>query len=287
MLELYTPKEWNSLFGGAPMLIIDDEGYIYNREDYYKLISGEAIGWIDFETGAIYGERRGILAEPIGYIRKKDQRVLEIYDRTPGFLTEPILYIDEGKIYTREEYTKLFDGTPTGYVKENNPPTGKGPGKTVPGNAETPKKRMPAIRGELGIFLVVVAVLLSEKIIRGLYDMRGLVVSMAALIVCAGNVDFVFTITKLKKMKMDQDSMKQMEKYAWQWTAAGSVIPAAVWIWNIGTGWAPFLMVLALISLTFCGYGIFRLVLNKLVLKSLPCKPIYQFRFSDFRRKRK
>ena len=35
MTEIYTPKQWKSMFG-CPSIIIDDKGFIYDAEEYKK-----------------------------------------------------------------------------------------------------------------------------------------------------------------------------------------------------------------------------------------------------------
>lgn len=116
MLQFYTPKEWNSLFN-CPSLIIDDNGKIWSADAYYKPLFGEPSGRVDYTGGKIYGKDLGygLLAEPIAYLETKNG-VIEIRDAKKGLFSAPILYIKDGKVYTPERFTALFDA-PDGYFK--------------------------------------------------------------------------------------------------------------------------------------------------------------------------
>ena len=43
MIKVYTPKEWMSLFHGAPSLVID-QGKIYAGNTYHNLVSKDVVG---------------------------------------------------------------------------------------------------------------------------------------------------------------------------------------------------------------------------------------------------
>lgn len=117
MIEVYTPKQWLSAFGGCPKLVIDDDGYIYDASDYYKVMGGSHIGRIDYARGHIYGKGYAdMLTSPIGYIEKKGD-VTKVYDEVPSLMVSPILYIEGDKVYTPDEYTRILGGRPTAYLK--------------------------------------------------------------------------------------------------------------------------------------------------------------------------
>lgn len=119
MFEIYTPKAWHAFFP-EPQIIIDDDGLIYNKKDYDKIIRGSPIGMISFDKGYIYGrDYNAIINTPIGKYEKK-----KYYDCIYGpdydkLLAEPILYIENNIIYTPNEFTsfKLRPRDPSGYIK--------------------------------------------------------------------------------------------------------------------------------------------------------------------------
>lgn len=118
MTEIYTPKQWRSIFG-CPSIIIDDNGYIYSAEEYKKLFR-EAIGRIDYNKNNIYGkDYNAVFATPIAYM-VHDGSVTKVYEYGKTQFSDPILYIVGDKIYTYEEYTRWF-GDPSGYVRTDNP----------------------------------------------------------------------------------------------------------------------------------------------------------------------
>lgn len=117
MMEIYTPKEWNTFFGGSPILIIADDGYIYDAKEYNNLMP-RPCGFIDMQQGEIYGaDYSSISRRPIGYIREKNG-IKEIYQKRPeaSLGAVPFLYIVGDAIYSREEYYKFFGGSPSAYV---------------------------------------------------------------------------------------------------------------------------------------------------------------------------
>ena len=118
MTRIYTPKEWLSFFR-CPSIIIDDEGYIFSAEDYNKLIR-HPIGRIDYSKNYIYGkDYNTFMATPIAYLVRRDD-VIQIYEYGKVY-GAPILYIQNGKIFTPDEYFRIFGGNPSGYVKTETP----------------------------------------------------------------------------------------------------------------------------------------------------------------------
>lgn len=116
MLKLYTPKEWSHLFD-CPRLIIDNDGKIWMADSYYKILSGEPSGKIDYVGGKIYGKDLGygLFSSPIAYMETKNG-VTRIMDAKQGLFSAPILYIENNKVYTPEQWTSIFD-CPSGYIK--------------------------------------------------------------------------------------------------------------------------------------------------------------------------
>lgn len=121
MMKVYTPKEWLSFFGGSPSLIIDDKGYIYSADGYYKLISDSPIGKIDYEKGHIYDKHYAdLFPTPIAYMVNSDG-VTKVMEYGKSHFSEPILFIQNDKIYTPSEYYRLFGGNASGYIKRDTP----------------------------------------------------------------------------------------------------------------------------------------------------------------------
>lgn len=121
MMKVYTPKEWLSFFVGSPSLVIDDNGYIYSADGYYKLISDSPIGKIDYEKGHIYDKHyAGLFPTPIACMVKSDDAI-KVMEYGKSHFSEPILNIQEDKIYTPSEYLRLFGGNASGYIKRDTP----------------------------------------------------------------------------------------------------------------------------------------------------------------------
>lgn len=121
MMKVYTPKEWLSFFGGSPSLVIDDNGYIYSADGYYKLISDSPIGKIDYAKGHIYDKHYAdLFPTPIAYMVNSDG-VMKVMEYGKSHFSEPILYIQNDKIYTPSEYHRLFGGNASGYIKRDTP----------------------------------------------------------------------------------------------------------------------------------------------------------------------
>lgn len=123
-MKVYTPKEWLSFFGGSPSLIIDDKGYIYSADGYYKLISDSPIGRIDYQKGHIYDKHYAdLFPTPIAYMVNSDG-VMKVMEYGKSHFSEPILYIQNDKIYTPSEYYRIFGGNASGYIKHDTPTSG-------------------------------------------------------------------------------------------------------------------------------------------------------------------
>lgn len=117
MIKVYTPKVWLSVFGGSPSLIIRDDGYIFSADQYYKIITGSPIGKIDYEKGFIYDKHyNDLFPTPIAYT-KTNGDVIEIRKYGDSLFASPILYIQNDRLYTPEEYFRLFGGAASGYIK--------------------------------------------------------------------------------------------------------------------------------------------------------------------------
>ena len=116
MMKIYTPQAWLSIFGGSPSLVIDDKGYIYSADGYYKIFSDSPVGKIDFEKGYIYDKHyTDIIATPIAIMERKND-ALEVREYGKPF-SNPILYIKNDKIYTPEEYFRILGGAASGYIQ--------------------------------------------------------------------------------------------------------------------------------------------------------------------------
>lgn len=119
MIKLYTPKQWHSLFD-CPSLIIDNDGKIWEADSYYKILSGEPSGRIDYAGGKVYGRDLGygMFSEPIAYLETKNG-VIRVMDAKEGISSSPILYIENDKVYTPEQYCAVFDA-PSGYIRQED-----------------------------------------------------------------------------------------------------------------------------------------------------------------------
>ncbi len=127
MTEIYTPKEWLAIFGGSPVLRIDDKGYIYTFEESTRVFGGNPCGRIDWNKGYIYGsDYANYTASPIGRVQTRSNGVQEIYGQDyANYSARPILFVENDKIYTPEEYYRIFGGNPSGYVKSSPKATEK------------------------------------------------------------------------------------------------------------------------------------------------------------------
>lgn len=123
MIKFYTPNNWRTFFD-APSIIIDDDGYIYTEDEYYKL-SRTACGRVDIKTGYIFGKGHySGLTAPIGMV-KKGYNCIEIYgDDFASIMAVPIYYIQGDIVYTAEEYGKVFKQA-EGYIKRDNSNSGQ------------------------------------------------------------------------------------------------------------------------------------------------------------------
>ena len=114
MIKVYTPKEWMSLFHGAPSLVID-QGKIYAGNTYHNLVSKDVVGvW---KGDLIYGPdyyKSG--AKAIGKIKAKGT-VKEVYGVNDGSESAaPLFYIVGNKVYTAKEYSKWLK-SPSAYIE--------------------------------------------------------------------------------------------------------------------------------------------------------------------------
>lgn len=160
MLQIYTPKQWYSLFN-CPSLMIDDNGLIWAADEYYKILFSSPSGKIDYAAGKIYGKDLGggLFSEPIGYLETQNG-VTRIMDAKQGYFSAPILYIQGNKIYTAEEYCSIF-GAPSGYVQGNPPSSGSGYGGYSGGSSgSSGSSSSGGSGGLLGSVLTVVMLLL-------------------------------------------------------------------------------------------------------------------------------
>lgn len=145
MMEVYTPQAWLSIFGGCPSLVIDDKGYIYSADGYYKIFSDSPVGKIDFEKGYIYdGHYLDLFPTPIAWMNREGD-VYKVREYGKGPFSDPILYIQGEKIYTPQEYLRIFGGTPSGYIKNNGSSYSGGSSST--GSSPAGSKTTPAASG--------------------------------------------------------------------------------------------------------------------------------------------
>ena len=167
MIKVYTPKEWMSLFHGAPSLVID-QGKIYAGNTYHNLVSKDVVGvW---KGDLIYGPdyyKSG--AKAIGKIKTKGT-VKEVYGVNDGSESAaPLFYIVGNKVYTAKEYSKWFK-SPSAYI-ENKAPTPT-EGKGSQGRASSSQKTQPGKDptsadyniGPVGWGLLVVLVLAATAV---------------------------------------------------------------------------------------------------------------------------
>ena len=121
MLEIYTPEAWFAFLGHSPKLVIDDDGKIYTKEDFDRVLRNEGpIGKIDYDTGLIYGKDfRSALSTPIGkYAKEKYHECIYGPNYSDLFAT-PIYYLKDGAVYTPEEYNReFFRGEATAFIKD-------------------------------------------------------------------------------------------------------------------------------------------------------------------------
>lgn len=153
MMEIYTPKEWNRFFGGAPSLYIKDDGYIYTREEEVKLM-GCPCGRIDYSKGYIYGsDYASVNPDPVGYLQSKNG-ITEIYAEYPGWNVKPILVIKGNEIYTYSEFTRIMGGNVSGYIKNDGSSGSSG------SSGHSGSFGGGGCLGELGIFGVIIGIFL-------------------------------------------------------------------------------------------------------------------------------
>ena len=123
MFKIYTPDSWYSYFK-TPSLIVADDGLIY-AEDQYHSIGKTAIGKFDYRSGYIYGEDYSRLTRSaIGAIRNSGNITKIFGSDYADIFASPIFYIRDNKIYSAEEFFKVFPKE-SGYIEstttKNNP----------------------------------------------------------------------------------------------------------------------------------------------------------------------
>jgi len=125
MIEIYTPKEWNSIFSGHPTICIESSGNIYSGNDAYKF-GRQAIGYVNWSEGKIYGpDFNSIGAKPIARILDKDGTKLIYKNSDIGFdgrafpFAKPLFYIQNGKVYDHDPNSTIFDDA-QGYVRSDS-----------------------------------------------------------------------------------------------------------------------------------------------------------------------
>lgn len=193
MMKIYTPEAWLSLFGGSPSLVIDDNGYIYSADGYYKIISDSPIGKIDYEKGHIYDKHyTDIWPTPIAYMINEGG-VIKVREYGKSQFSDPILYIQGDKIYTPKEYLRLFGGNAAGYIKRDHDskagPVGDSSYSGGDSNSSTGSSSsggdvpMPGFAAVLGVALLVgiIYLLSSEARVASMTMVLAILVN-----VCAG-----------------------------------------------------------------------------------------------------
>lgn len=122
MLEIYTQKSWVSSFRN-PSFIVDDEGLIYNDDDYRRGIRNP-IGRIDYKTGYIYGkDYYKTLRSPTGQIQQDGAVTMVFGEDYFKNVRSPKFYVRGNEVYTSEEYYKSFP-TPSYYIVTKNSNSG-------------------------------------------------------------------------------------------------------------------------------------------------------------------
>ena len=163
MTKIYTPKQWRQYFRCAS-IIIDDDGRIFSADDYYKTFRSP-IGKVDYSKNYIYGEDySSTFATPIAQMVQNGDEI-RVYEYGGGVFADPILYIKNKKIYTPDEYFRIFGGEASGYIEEDEK-SGRGGGSGgrsggSSGNVELPFPRLMMI---LGLALLIgIIYLLSDE----------------------------------------------------------------------------------------------------------------------------
>lgn len=120
MLEIYTPEEWRATFFQFSSITVDDEGLIYNSDDYHRKLIRNPVGKIDYSSGFIYGEDYlNLMRTPIGKIQQDGDVTMIFGEDYHSLSPTPILYIRDNEVYSYEQYHKLFP-TPSYYIKSDS-----------------------------------------------------------------------------------------------------------------------------------------------------------------------
>lgn len=124
MIEIYTREAWLSYFNRYSCIVIEDDGSIYDGDEYRLKHIKYPIGYIKKGTGdvwEIYGEeyRTKHFCYPVGYINKEAGDVFELYgeEYRTKHMVFPVGYIQDNQYYSYDEYHR-FVRHPEGYIKE-------------------------------------------------------------------------------------------------------------------------------------------------------------------------
>lgn len=117
MYEIYTPKQWHSIFK-TESLTITDEGEIYEG---FKKFGSVPIGKVDWKYGFIYGPDYldTLGRQPIGKIVEKDGKTIIYGTDYMKTVKDPLFFIKDSVIYTGDQYYKLFP-IEAGHIREVN-----------------------------------------------------------------------------------------------------------------------------------------------------------------------
>lgn len=118
MLEIYSQKSWVSTFK-SPSFIVDDEGLIYNADEYRKLIRNP-IGKIDYSSGYIYGpDYFKSLRSPMGQIKQDGDVTMVFGEDYIKNIRSPSFYVQGNVVYSYKEYHSSFP-TPSYYIVQKD-----------------------------------------------------------------------------------------------------------------------------------------------------------------------
>lgn len=292
MMKIYTPKEWLSVFRGCPSLIIDDKGLIWAGDEYYKILFGEPSGKIDFEKGYIYGEDYAkLMATPIGILEKVND-LIKVYDYQKGRFSAPILYIQNDKIYTPEQWTSIFD-IPGGYIEKDLSSGGKSGvgsssgGKSGAGSSsaeETDSGHTPMsgfVFAELGVVIVVLILAVGsiQSMMKSRPGMLAYIISVFLIAILVGRHNrghnpFLTSLASLRAGR-SHAQVALCKKNAVFWAVLCCVIPFVCGIWMVmdcGT-WAFVIFLIPMLILGWASYLSFR---NAILRGDLKCWPFTQ-----------
>lgn len=117
MIEVYTHDAHLRLIGGYPSLYIDDSGLIYTKDEYRKAIGRIPCGKVDFARCRVYGrDYQDTVRTPISEFKRSGSQIaVYTFPRTTGNV--PFLYIENGMIYTPDQFHATIGRQPAGYAK--------------------------------------------------------------------------------------------------------------------------------------------------------------------------